>query len=262
MLRIVRSWYSLAGPLSEESDHVSRDVDLPAIQCEPDAEDPDPAFVAPLRSSVSSRQVGAILPSDGRRVPVSRSLLSPSAPVLRPRADRVSSSSGTIHHSVNVSRPPVSFCAPSVDQDDTFLKTRMGPTRMFSMESTDLSVPPHLQDLFDQSVTQGDLAQSHQRCLAAVMRCKGDAFATGPIDLGFCDVLENDIDTGDAEPIRQPPRRPPLSARQADTLNEMLQTWVIEPSNSPWSSPVCLVRKKDGSYRYCADYRRMNAVTI
>jgi len=81
--------------------------------------------------------------------------------------------------------------------------------------------------------------------------------------LGYCSVLEHDIDTGDAEPIRQPPRRPPLSARQAeDILNEMLQTGVIEPSNSPWSSPVCMVRKKDGSCRYCVDYRRMNSVTI
>jgi len=50
------------------------------------------------------------------------------------------------------------------------------------------------------------------------------------MDLGYFSVLEHDIDTGDAEPIRQPPRRPPLSARQAeeDILNEMLQTGVIE----------------------------------
>jgi len=83
-------------------------------------------------------------------------------------------------------------------------------------------------------------------------------------DLGYCSVLEHDIDTRDAEPIRQSPRRPPLSARQAeeDILNEMLKTGVIEQSNSPWSSPVCMVRKKDGSYRYCVDYRRMNSVTI
>jgi len=96
------------------------------------------------------------------------------------------------------------------------------------------------------------------------MRRHSDAFATGPMDLGYCNVLEHDIDTGDAEPIRQPPRRPPLSARQAeeDILNEMLKTGVIEPSNSPWSSSVCMVRKKDGSYRYCVDYRRMNSVTI
>jgi len=42
----------------------------------------------------------------------------------------------------------------------------------------------------------------------------------------------------------------------------MLQTGVIEHSNSPWSSAVCMVRKKDGCYRYCVDYRRMNFVTI
>jgi len=120
------------------------------------------------------------------------------------------------------------------------------------MKSTDLIVPSHLQDLFYKSVTQGDLAPSHQCYLAALLRRHSDVFATGPIDLGYCSILEHDIDTGDAEPIRQPPRRPPLSARQAeeDILNEMLQTGVIEPSNSPWSSPVCMVRKKDGSYRY------------
>jgi len=103
------------------------------------------------------------------------------------------------------------------------------------MKSTDLTVPSHLQDLFNKSVTRGDLAPSHQCSLATLLRRHSDAYATGPMDLGYCSVLEHDIDTGDAEPIRQPPRRPHLSARQAEEniLNEMLQTGVIEPSNSP-----------------------------
>ena len=90
-----------------------------------------------------------------------------------------------------------------------------------------------------------------------------NAFAAGPLDLGFCAVLQHHIDTGNALPIKQPPHRPPFAARDAEDaiLDEMLQTGVIEPSNSPWSSPVCMVKKKDDTYRFCIDYRRLNDVT-
>jgi len=125
-------------------------------------------------------------------------------------------------------------------------------------------VPVHLQDLFDQTVQHANLSLSLQQHLAAVLRKNAEAFATSQLDLGYCTDLQHDIDIGDAFPIKQSPRRPPLSARQAedDILTEMLNTGVIQPSNSPWSSPVCMVRKKDGSFRFCIDYRRMNAVTV
>ena len=75
--------------------------------------------------------------------------------------------------------------------------------------------------------------------------------------------MQHDIDTGDAYPIKQSPRRPPLAAASAEDeiLDDMLNTGVIEPSNSRWASPVCLVKKKEGTYRFCVDYRRVNAVS-
>jgi len=68
-----------------------------------------------------------------------------------------------------------------------------------------------------------------------------DVFARSPTDIGFCDLLQHDIDTADAAPIRQPARRPLLASGTAkdDLIAEMLSADIIEPSDSPWASPVC-----------------------
>lgn len=82
--------------------------------------------------------------------------------------------------------------------------------------------------------------------------------------MGSTSLIEHTINTGNANPIRQHPRRIPLAKikEAEEEIQEMASRNIIEPSSSPWSSPVVLVKKKDGSTRLCVDYRKLNDVTI
>ena len=88
-------------------------------------------------------------------------------------------------------------------------------------------------------------------------------FSSGPDDLSSTNLVEHEIHTGDAVPIRQPARRLPLTKKQEAerAVRTMESQGIIEPSSSAWCSPVVLVTKKDGSTRFCVDYRKLNAVT-
>lgn len=64
-------------------------------------------------------------------------------------------------------------------------------------------------------------------------------------------------------PICQPPRRLPFHQRQAiqELVSDILNRKVVEPSSGPWSSPIVLLKKKDGTTRFCVDFRKINDVT-
>ena len=82
-------------------------------------------------------------------------------------------------------------------------------------------------------------------------------------DLGRTSVIRHKINTQGASPIRQPARRLPFHQRNEvrQMLDQMLQQDIIEPAHGPWSSPIVLVKKKDGSTRFCVDFRRLNDLT-
>jgi len=65
-------------------------------------------------------------------------------------------------------------------------------------------------------------------------------------------------------PIWQPTRQlgPEKEREVSRQVQDLLSRDLIEPGYGAWSSPVVLVRKKDGSWRFCVDYRRLNSVTI
>ena len=71
------------------------------------------------------------------------------------------------------------------------------------------------------------------------------------------------IDTGDAHAVNQAPykRAPAEKALIETTIKENEAGKIIRKSESPWASPVVLIRKKDGYFRFAIDYRKLNDVT-
>ena len=123
-----------------------------------------------------------------------------------------------------------------------------------------LKLPEKIEILVDETRTVINPQQTDQfRQLLIEYR---DVFSTQEEPLGQCDVVQHKIKT-EGEPIKVPYRRIPVGLREeaAKEENRMKEPGVIEPSESPWAAPVVLVRKRDGSLRYCIDYRKLNAVT-
>ena len=92
---------------------------------------------------------------------------------------------------------------------------------------------------------------------------KHEAMFSG--DLGTVSAVKHHIELkpGTA-PIRQQPYRAGPEKRESirEQIEYQLKAGVIEPAQSEWASPVLLAPKKDGTMRFCIDFRRLNAATI
>ena len=108
-----------------------------------------------------------------------------------------------------------------------------------------------------------NLSPLQQQQLNELFKEFQDVFSQGDDDLGNTPLLEHGIETH-GPPLRQPYRRqnPAVRREEMTQVQQMLSSNVIRPSNSPWASPVVMVRKKDGSLRFCVDFRQLNAATI
>ncbi len=90
-----------------------------------------------------------------------------------------------------------------------------------------------------------------------------DLFTKHRNDLGQTDIVTHSIDTGDHKPIKERAYRvnPHKKEIIEKEIKDMLEKGVIRKSKSPWASPVTLVPKPNGKWRFCSDYRKLNAIT-
>jgi len=92
-----------------------------------------------------------------------------------------------------------------------------------------------------------------------------DVFSSGDHDVELTSAVRHDIPlVAGATPVRQPTQRlgPEKEKEVSRQVQKLLDHDIIEPAHSAWSSPVILVRKKDGSWRFCVDCRKLNSLTM
>ena len=88
-------------------------------------------------------------------------------------------------------------------------------------------------------------------------------FSLDKNEMGCTDTTEHVIKLTNSEPFKERFQRitPPLVEEVREHIQEMLDGGAIHPSNSPWCNAMVLVRKKDGTLRFCIDFRELNEQT-
>ena len=107
-----------------------------------------------------------------------------------------------------------------------------------------------------------DLDVTQKAALENLVATFSDVFSATP---GRTETLKHQITINSKEPLRLQ-HSYPLPLALEPTLRQELDAWleagVVEPSQSPYCSPLLAVRKKDGSHRFCLDCRQLNAQTV
>ena len=165
---------------------------------------------------------------------------------------------------VDISVPKV----PSTSSRDFHAVESVCSAGVVQDHGEDVSIPtlsvPMSTSIPDVSCVQFDAALSEVQLdeLKAVFQAHADILTTRPGVFSGNLMLEIPL-TSDV-PIRRKMYNLPFSSKEVveKEIQVMLDLEIIEPSKSPYSSPVVLVRKKDGSCRFCIDFRGLNKITV
>ena len=106
------------------------------------------------------------------------------------------------------------------------------------------------------------LTVEQQQQLSSLLKSFGRVFNDFP---GKTNLVKHTIELKpNTRPVRLMPYRcnPEKAELVKKEIEEMKKMGVIEDSSSPWSSPIVLIPKQDGSWRFCVDYRKVNSVTV
>ena len=151
-----------------------------------------------------------------------------------------------------------------VDNASVFDMKEPNEAQVFSMGETSQKTD-HEQMIKDLGINLDDtqLSEDQKSRLYQFLGNNRDIFAKDISELGVTNLHTHTIHTGNAPPVSSAPYRqtPKMRAELERQLEDMKRHGIIEESNSVWHSPVVMVKKPNNEWRFCVDYRKLNAVT-
>jgi hypothetical protein len=125
-------------------------------------------------------------------------------------------------------------------------------------KSSELPMPERIHEAIKH------LPKDTQRLLRQTINNNLQAISQNKFDLGLTDLYTHKITLTDKEPVYH--KQFPIPVDHAPIIQEHVEKWlhmgVVEPAQSPYNSPIFCVRKKDGGYRLCLDYRGVNEKSL
>ena len=148
-------------------------------------------------------------------------------------------------------------------EDDDFSENNKNP-RVVGTDPT-LKCPDQGEEPPEFAVYQikePSLTRKQKHQLLKVLKSSKRVFAADDMDLGTWSEGTHHIETGDYPPIACVPHQMPHHLRPGlrVELDAMQARGFLEPSNSPWAAPIVYVRKNDGNWRLCVDFRKLNQI--
>jgi hypothetical protein len=148
---------------------------------------------------------------------------------------------------------------------DNYLENENDTCGICQQKFEDNELIQYLNEEYEDSTDDvpPDLTPEQQQRLYQLLEEYQDIIANEDDPPGRTDLVTHNIITEEVLPIKQRPYR--LSPGEHEfvgkEIDHMLDQGIIRPSTGPWSSPIVLVKKKNGKMRFCVDYRKLNKVT-
>ena len=157
---------------------------------------------------------------------------------------------------------PIRMVNSSANTIRLYPGTRVG-TAVALKKQVQVEEPPRRKVYADISLSESDIDAEQKTRLKKLLREYRRVLAEHEHDLGKTSLVKHTIPLVSEIPIKQRAYRVPYAQQEVvrKLVKDMEDNDIIRKSSSPWTSPVVMVKKKDGSLRFCVDFRKLNEAT-